>query len=1680
MTNNTKFLFDFSADIWNQTYKYHADTNVADTHYRVAADLASEEKDKEYWTNKFSEALADFKCVPGGRITSNAGTGLHGTTYINCFDKSAKVLTMNGYTPINKVKIGDHVFTHKGRWKKVVNTLKNHYKGNVDKYTSAWTTAPIMCTPEHPFYQGNEGWEDSKDNQQLTILNEDRAREGSLRIFPMERTEHVEDGSQIRSQTYLKNEDQVNKEVLLNEDVAELLGLYFVTGSSSENTIPSFSLHSSFPSTLKKAKETLENHFGVSGIIEEDHEGYDYQSIRKDSAILPQLFNSIFKRYSLQKRIPTIMWLAETSVKRAFIKGVLKGHRMTQGSSGIATGSFINEDANDELRTLFFMTGLPSTKKSVIRKEVALFELIVQKKDILNFNKEENTENQCFFKAGDNLATKAFKKEQVAFDDFVYNISVQDDESYVVNNVVVHNCFVGGPTGEDQDSIDGIFKALSKAALTLKSEGGYGICADFIRPRGTFINGVGVETPGAVEMLRLWDTMSDVITKGSGTKKKTKKGKNKIRKGAMMVTLSTWHPDIEEFITAKQTQGRLSKFNMSVLCSDEFMQAVKDETTWKLIFPITTHEKYKEEWDGNLKEWINKGYPTEVVKELNAVDLWETILKSTYNRNEPGVLFYDRMNDLNNLNYCEHISATNPCVVGDTLIAVADGRGEVSIKELAELGDDVPVYCLDENENLAISKMSHPRITGYKQPIFEITLDDGFKIKCTGNHKFKLSTGEYVEVKDMKGDESLFVMSKSDAAMVEVVDRVVRGKQNYKWLSTSKRKTLRAEHRYIAEDHYNTKLEKGFVVHHIDFDAGNNRPENLRIMTAKDHNSLHADAMRGEDNPMFKAKTEWSEEKWAEYRGVSGPNVSAEGEENGKFDGVSNEELKRYALLLTEKLGHRFSRSEWVEYAKEHGLTQQFSDWRMNNLGGSYLGFSKWAADECGFAQDLLNLDPRAQKTYLKYTGEGYNCKIEENKVMLEKHCEICTNHFWVWSQKREQGYCSRDCGVEANRRKNPTGSTYTVETLEQFKIEKDDRHEAKRVKLAAKYLDLKGDLGRAPSRKEWESFMKGDELSGRLGNNSPFRTLQLLKEYADLHNHRVVSIEQVGVDTVYNGTVENHHNFFMGGSIGVSERFEKKKVSYFNSLNCGEQLLPIGGVCLLGSLNLTQYINESRDDWDYDKLAEYVPVFVRMLDNVNDKTRVPLEEQRHNLDTKRRIGIGYLGYGSALYMMKIKYGSERALELTDKLASFVTNMCYQSSALLAKEKGAFGLYDEEKYLASNFIAQALTEETKDLIRAHGIRNSHLTSIQPTGNSSIYANNASGGLEPVFMAEYVRSVIVSAPPEGLSVPTVNWGSKSFVFKEGESADWKWTKEGDESILLLEFEGETYKIDQGRGLIKENLVEDYGAHILKQSGEWDPNADWAANTVNLDIDAHVDTMKVFAKYIDAAMSKTINIPEDYSFENFKSLYMDMYDSGVIKGGTSYRAGTMTSVLSASGTKAEKEESGIVSHQAPKRPKELQCNVHHLTVKGERWVVFVGLLEGKPYEVFAGEVDNIALSKKIVDGVIIKHTRSKYGFVSDDVEIKDINAAFDNQTQGAITRLTSMNLRHGTDIKFLVSQLLKTGDDLNTFAKCLARALKKYIKEGEELNDVACPACGSKKVVMMEGCNKCMECGAGSCS
>ena len=303
----------------------------------------------------------------------------------------------------------------------------------------------------------------------------------------------------------------------------------------------------------------------------------------------------------------------------------------------------------------------------------------------------------------------------------------------------------------------------------------------------------------------------------------------------------------------------------------------------------------------------------------------------------------------------------------------------------------------------------------------------------------------------------------------------------------------------------------------------------------------------------------------------------------------------------------------------------------------------------------------------------------------------------------------------------------------------------------------------------------------------------------------------------------------------------------------CGEQPLPPYGACLLGSINLARLVAQPFDEaahLDQDALSELVATAVRMMDNVVDVSNFPLPEQAAEAQNKRRIGLGVTGLADALLMVGLRYGSDEAAAQTESWLKAIARAAYLASVELAKEKGAFPLFDADKFLASGTMMQ-MDDDVREAIRAHGIRNALLTSIAPTGTISLYAGNVSSGIEPVFAYAYTRKVL-----------------------------------------------------QKDGSRTEEEVVDYAVQLWRDKFGDKELPDYFVNAQTLEPAAHVRMQAAAQKWIDSSISKTINCPEDISFDAFKDVYMQAWDLGC-KGCTTYRPNDVTgSVLSVSSEKSDK--------------------------------------------------------------------------------------------------------------------------------------------------------------------------------
>lgn len=288
----------------------------------------------------------------------------------------------------------------------------------------------------------------------------------------------------------------------------------------------------------------------------------------------------------------------------------------------------------------------------------------------------------------------------------------------------------------------------------------------------------------------------------------------------------------------------------------------------------------------------------------------------------------------------------------------------------------------------------------------------------------------------------------------------------------------------------------------------------------------------------------------------------------------------------------------------------------------------------------------------------------------------------------------------------------------------------------------------------------------------------------------------------------------------------------------CGEQPLPPFGACLLGSVNLTRFVRRPftpQAEVDFEGIRATVEVAVRMLDNTIDISNYPLEQQRDEAQRKRRMGIGITGLADALVFLGIRYGSDEAQRVAAEMMKTICHTAYRASIALAQEKGAFPLLDKGKYLRGKFIEQ-LPEDIRQGIEKHGIRNSHLTSIAPTGTISLFAGNISSGLEPIFAFSYVRRVR--------------------------------TGHGDETM--------------------EQEVCDYAYRLYRDEYHGDVNRlpAYFVTTDMITPREHVDMQAALQPYVDSSISKTINVPTDFPFEQFQDIYMYAYERG-LKGCTTFR-------------------------------------------------------------------------------------------------------------------------------------------------------------------------------------------------
>jgi ribonucleoside-diphosphate reductase alpha chain len=925
------------------------------------------------------------------------------------------------------------------------------------------------------------------------------------------------------------------------------------------------------------------------------------------------------------------------------------------------------------------------------------------------------------------------------------------------------NCTVSGTI---HDSMDDILEKVHEAGLTLKAGCGIGYEFSTLRPRNAYVSGAGAYTSGPLSFMDIYDKMCFTVSSAGG------------RRGAQMGTFDISHPDAKEFIRAKREDGRLRQFNLSLLITDGFMDAVEHDHDWPLVFPV--HVKEKDEIDVNdpsrviWREWpTHENYvdredglvACKIYSHIRARHLWDMIMVSTYDYAEPGFILIDKVNEMNNNWWCEHIRATNPCVTGDTRLATQHGM--VPIGELYASGASLTVSVdrrsLELEGRGVETRPAKPAfMTAPRAPVFKVITEDGYEIKATEWHDFYVERGK-IKLRDLKVGDRMLVQS---------------GKGQF----------------------------------------GQQGSEDLGLLLGMITGDGHF-TNRGKDQQAAIVSL-WGEERALADRVASYINTLIAHTAQG--------DLRQYKVspVAVPERNHVFIRSVLLARLLEHYGFSAATKLRVPEV--------VWRGSEAcvkSYLRALFQCDGTVNVSSL---SQSCSVRLASSQPDLLRDVQMLLANLGIFCRVKKRR--------EAGMRDLPDGHggvrAYACSADHELIIDGESRE---------RFMDEVGFLLPIKTQRylEWREG----------------KTLCKTQRFAS----KIASIEYIGEEAVFDTTQPDHNAVIFNGLV---------------TGQCGEQPLPPYGSCLLGSINLTTFVRDAfgpKARFDWEEYREVVKVFTRMLDNVVEINGLPLEQQRNEITSKRRHGMGFLGLGSTVTMLKHSYGSAESVAFTEDVSREMAVAGWEVALELAREKGVAPILLRDFSVTGDMLRKrpemvadgykvgdsipgrvlhakysrymqriaTVAPELVEQLAETGARFTHHSSIAPTGTISLsLANNASNGIEPSFAHSYSRNVI----------------------REG--------KKSKEKVEVLSYELLAY-----RALINA----DAKAYTDEAHNKL-PDYFVAADDVSPK--QHVDIQAASQKWIDSSISKTANVPTDYPYEDFKDIYFYAYKQG-LKGCTTFR-------------------------------------------------------------------------------------------------------------------------------------------------------------------------------------------------
>src|SRR5258706_1270777 len=653
--------------------------------YHVAKAEAGWDEDAIQRAREFYVLLTTKKFFPNSPTFTGAGTPLG--QLAACFTAEMRVTTEQGVKRILDLQIGDRVLTHEGHYRPVTHLFQRAYDGELLRIKVKLIGTTLAVTPEHPILT-SRGWVKAGELQVRDKVAVGFPKGiGAPPSFDLAETVYadslelplIEAAVRVRRPSLYQNSGKqaewVNRSMTLAPDLARLCGYYVSEGSiGPDEKYVRFTFSKDETAYHQDVIDLVETIFGAR-VNRSDSSFGNWLNWNVYSRPIVAWFRTHFGKGATKKRIPVWLQYAEREIQEAFLVGVMRGDgmyfektyvpasrpspklfrslRLTLSNPGLiqqiwqlclrlgydaairpVDTNYVTPNASDTAQ--ISMTPLQS--RELVEKA---FGIELPEPDARYVrNKVVRDNEQIFFEIEDITAQN--------YSGVVYNCEVDEDHTYVTEGVVVHNCFVLPISDDMGRDTAGIFQTLRDAALIQQTGGGNGFNFSRLRPQGAIVKTSAGQATGPVGFLRVYDHAFGEIAQG-GT-----------RRGANMGVMRVDHPHVEEFITSKISENAITNFNISVGITDAFMQAVKDDKDWDLVFPDITSPDYRG-FSGTLEQARDAGIPIRVYKTIRARELFDKIVKQAHHNGEPGVLFLDAANRSNPVPHLYPLESTNPC-----------------------------------------------------------------------------------------------------------------------------------------------------------------------------------------------------------------------------------------------------------------------------------------------------------------------------------------------------------------------------------------------------------------------------------------------------------------------------------------------------------------------------------------------------------------------------------------------------------------------------------------------------------------------------------------------------------------------------------------------------------------------------------------------------------------------------------------------------------------------------------------------------------------------------------------------------------------------------------------------------------------------------------------------------------